>query len=195
MNCSIIKDLIPLYIDGCCSEESSSEVEAHLLDCTECKELYEIMKESTGETPHIYAPEKLNKIRYFTASALQSVLLVVSFILITVGVGFEAASPTGNLNGQWAVILIIPATGLLISLVNWHFLRLYKSKKFFPMISAIASLAITLIGYIWAMLHYEMDISDLLKIPGAFFGIILTLAFSLISGLLSVKYAEMLGKE
>ena len=27
MNCNIVKDLIPLYIDGCCSEESEKVVE------------------------------------------------------------------------------------------------------------------------------------------------------------------------
>ena len=37
MNCEIIKDLIPLYIDGCCSKESERAVEEHLSVCSECK--------------------------------------------------------------------------------------------------------------------------------------------------------------
>ncbi|MBQ8028037.1 MAG: zf-HC2 domain-containing protein, partial [Clostridia bacterium] len=47
MNCNIVKDLIPLYIDGCCSEESERVVEEHLEDCSECKKLFEEMKEPT----------------------------------------------------------------------------------------------------------------------------------------------------
>ena len=36
MNCDIIKDLLPLYIDECCSEESANEVKKHLEKCKEC---------------------------------------------------------------------------------------------------------------------------------------------------------------
>lgn len=31
MNCDIVKDLIPLYIDGCCSEESKIAVKEHMM--------------------------------------------------------------------------------------------------------------------------------------------------------------------
>ena len=41
MNCNIVKDLIPLYIDGCCSEESVAAVEEHINSCPQCKEIYE----------------------------------------------------------------------------------------------------------------------------------------------------------
>ena len=44
MSCNIIKDLIPLYIDGCCSEESEKMVEEHIKVCDECKKLLEDMK-------------------------------------------------------------------------------------------------------------------------------------------------------
>ena len=44
MNCNIVKDLIPLYIDGCCSEESEKVVEEHIGDCDDCKRLLEDMK-------------------------------------------------------------------------------------------------------------------------------------------------------
>lgn len=38
-NCNIIRDLLPLYHDGVCSEQSKAIVEEHLEECTDCKSL------------------------------------------------------------------------------------------------------------------------------------------------------------
>ena len=40
MKCEIIKDLIPLYLDNVCSEDSRKLVEDHLSECSECR-IYE----------------------------------------------------------------------------------------------------------------------------------------------------------
>lgn len=37
LNCDIVKDLIPSYLDEICSEESKRAVEAHLSQCAECR--------------------------------------------------------------------------------------------------------------------------------------------------------------
>lgn len=38
MNCRIIEDLLPLYLDDACSEESRQAVEEHLVTCEKCRE-------------------------------------------------------------------------------------------------------------------------------------------------------------
>lgn len=43
-SCEVIKDLIPLYVDNACSEESAKCVEEHTAECSECKNLLESMK-------------------------------------------------------------------------------------------------------------------------------------------------------
>lgn len=49
--CFFIRDLLPLYIDNLCSEESAAEIEAHLKECKKCRELYESMKaDSVSDT-------------------------------------------------------------------------------------------------------------------------------------------------
>lgn len=45
--CDIIKDLLPLYNDGVCSEESVNAVEEHLTDCPDCTEELEKLKEDS----------------------------------------------------------------------------------------------------------------------------------------------------
>lgn len=44
-NCNVIKDLLPLYIDEVCSEESRKIVDEHLEQCAECQKLLQQMEE------------------------------------------------------------------------------------------------------------------------------------------------------
>lgn len=209
MDCNVIRDLIPLYIDDCCSEESANIVKEHIDRCPQCKELYENMKTSSDIAPTASVPATLSKINDWRASVLQSVLLFVSFAIITIGVALEAATPSGLMNGYWAVSLVIPATGFLLSLANWYFVRFYKSRKSFSNCSLLVTLGITVCAYIWAGFHYEFSISDFAEllhrisltelfemIVGLFgIGILLTPVCCVFSKILSNKYAEMLGKK
>ena len=42
--CEMINDLLPLYIDGVCSEESKKLVEEHMKTCDSCRKTAEQMK-------------------------------------------------------------------------------------------------------------------------------------------------------
>lgn len=43
-SCNVIQDLLPLYCDGACSDESRHLVEEHLKECGQCRETYELMQ-------------------------------------------------------------------------------------------------------------------------------------------------------
>ena len=209
MNCNIVKDLIPLYIDGCCSKESEKAVEEHIRDCDDCKRLLEDMKSSSDIITVSESPKTFSKLKDWKASVLQSILLFLSFALITLGVALEARTPSGIGNGFWALNLVIPATGFMLSLANWYFVRVYKSRKSFSNCSFLATLVITLSAYIWSGFYYEMKLIDLfagndfanvLEILHALLllngiGILLTVVFCILSKTLSYQYAKMLGKE
>ena len=47
--CGIIRDLIPLYRDGVCGEESRKIVEEHLRGCADCREISECLNDTTIE--------------------------------------------------------------------------------------------------------------------------------------------------
>lgn len=209
MNCNIIKDLIPLYIDSCCSEESKTIVEEHIENCDDCKKLFVNMKSPSDITTVSEPPKTFTKINDWKASVLQSVALFLSFLLITVGVALEAKTPSRIMNGFWASNLVIPSTGFMLSLANWYFIRVYKNKKFFSNCSFIVTLVITLCAYVWSGFHYEINLFELfhgnnvseslemlyalLLLNGI--GILLTVVFCVLSKTLSNKYAKMLGKE
>ena len=44
-SCEIIKDLLPLYHDGVCSNESKALVDEHLAECDNCKSELQTMNE------------------------------------------------------------------------------------------------------------------------------------------------------
>ncbi len=47
--CEVIQDLIPLYIDNICSDESRRIIIEHLENCDECQKLYENMSKSVKQ--------------------------------------------------------------------------------------------------------------------------------------------------
>lgn len=204
MDCNVIKDLLPLYIDDCCSEESANIVKEHIKTCSECKTIYESMNTPSEIDPGVSAPVRLSRISDWKASVLQSVLLFVSFAVITVGVALESATPSEFLNGFWAVTLVIPATGFMLSLANWYFVRFYKNRKTFSNCSLFATLGIIICAYIWAVFHYELFsgishpvLLNIALFSAFFFGIsiLLSVISCVLSKVLSNIYAKMLGKE
>ena len=40
ISCKVIEDMLPIYYDGVCSNESAALVEEHLRDCTDCSKLF-----------------------------------------------------------------------------------------------------------------------------------------------------------
>ena len=48
LNCDVIQDLLPLYHDGVCSEESGRLVEAHIATCAACKDVLHGLREETA---------------------------------------------------------------------------------------------------------------------------------------------------
>lgn len=212
MDCNIIQDLIPLYIDECCSGESAALVRDHLAVCPACRAVYDSMNKEPENQESLSAPMKMSRVNDWKASILQSVLLYLSFAVITVGVALEAASPTGLANGFWAFTLVIPATGFMLSLANWYFIRVYRSRKLFSRFSMWLNIVITLASFIWAGFHYECSIIDygklLLSLPFSDFaeavygitllyrwGILLSVVCALLSRFLSNRFAKLLGKE
>ncbi len=47
-NCGVVEDLLPLYLDGMCGDESRQLIEEHLADCEDCRSLYESLKVETA---------------------------------------------------------------------------------------------------------------------------------------------------
>lgn len=47
--CEIVRDILPLYVDGACSEASTEMIKEHLETCADCRAIYEQMCSHTNE--------------------------------------------------------------------------------------------------------------------------------------------------
>lgn len=201
MNCNVIQDLMILYTDGCCSDESKAMVEEHIKGCKSCQDAFEEMSAPLVSEKQAKASKAtFTPINSWKASVLQSVLLFVSFALIIFGVAREAGTPSGATNGLWAMAVIIPATGFLLSLANWYFVRVYPGRKVFSTCSLLAAAAFMLIGFAWSALHYRGAWANFfngsaLSVALLIAGCVLCAALLIGSKLLSDRYAKLLGKE
>ncbi len=55
--CAMINDLLPLYADGVCSEESRQAVMEHLKDCACCRKEYEKMEQYATQNRNLHSVE------------------------------------------------------------------------------------------------------------------------------------------
>ena len=70
--CAIINDLLPLYADGVCSEESRQAVMEHLKDCACCRKEYEKMEQYAAQTRNHY-PSEVKSTTFIESDALVKV--------------------------------------------------------------------------------------------------------------------------
>lgn len=101
MNCSIIKDLLPLYLDQVCSSETAKAVEEHLASCPACRSLLDEMRQGSvvPEPIRVQARQEANVLRgvkrKFSTRRRRSVLAVVLAALAALA-ALTAASDVEN---------------------------------------------------------------------------------------------------
>ena len=91
MNCNIIKDLLPSYVDGLCSEDTCKVVENHLEHCEECRRFVKMMEvEPPMDTTQMILDEvevakepfkRINKKRRIQVL----VAIVITFMITVIG--------------------------------------------------------------------------------------------------------------
>ncbi len=69
--CNVIRDLLPLYLDKVCSEESKQIIEMHLEHCPECQTCFRSMAEADPKMDEAMASDA--SIEYQRASSLRAI--------------------------------------------------------------------------------------------------------------------------
>lgn len=133
ISCQVIRDLLPLYHDGVCSDESRRLVERHLRDCPECRaELSaygaETIKENNMNEAKLIQDTankwKKNKAAAFFKGALIAALLccaacIAAFNIIGSYVAADGTlvEPFGFIPLVWlfALMALIFGVGLIIA--------------------------------------------------------------------------------
>ena len=88
--CGIIKDLLPLYVDHVCSDESKELIDEHLLECENCKAYINLLRESQDMEAVAYDEEKeRRKVKMMMGMKKKIVfrnILVAVFTVLILGV-------------------------------------------------------------------------------------------------------------
>ena len=111
-NCEVIRDLLPLYADDACSEESRRLVEGHLAECPDCSGMLQRLKNNEIENGLQmekqdvieYGAKKFRKQSATVGSTVSGVLLVP--ILICLIINLTAGSAMG-----WFFIVLADGRG------------------------------------------------------------------------------------
>ena len=88
--CELIRDLLPLYVDGLTSEVSNREIKEHLETCGSCRDRYERMKREMEGEETAARTEKTREIDYLKKvrrRGLQKIFLTAAGILAAVALG------------------------------------------------------------------------------------------------------------
>jgi len=89
--CNIVQDLLPLYEDGLCSEESRIAIEEHLKECESCRTLFEQLQILSKPELPIQLPleeqavkKTFRKIRRKWGLSMISLLLIIPLVFFSV---------------------------------------------------------------------------------------------------------------
>ena len=86
INCSLIKDLLPLYIDELCSKETTEIVGNHLEICEDCNKEYETLKNEPKVKPQQdNSQELIKKVnKKFGKDKKKAIIKTVSIVLVVI---------------------------------------------------------------------------------------------------------------
>lgn len=107
MNCYIVRDLLPNYIDNLVSEETRNDVSLHLETCSDCKSIYEQMLAPIDTSPPVPQKDEINfllkikrktikKVLKSVAMGFGAILIIFGFLYWVFAIGMPVKSTDVN---------------------------------------------------------------------------------------------------
>ena len=75
--CEVIRDLLPLYVDGVASEESCALIEEHLKDCADCREYLKLLQEDLPDISEAAFADEAASLKKIKSKMLRNRILIV----------------------------------------------------------------------------------------------------------------------
>lgn len=88
IKCEVIRDLLPLYVDGVASEESRKLIEEHLQECEDCREYLKLLQE---DLPKAVTPDYADEVSSLRKIKRRMLLNKVLIVMVTLGFVITAA--------------------------------------------------------------------------------------------------------
>ena len=84
LKCSIVEDLMPLYIEDLLNEETKKDIELHLDECEDCKEVYDELKKGVNleyEKNMDLKEDEYEELKTDTLNSIKNYLNKIKYIL------------------------------------------------------------------------------------------------------------------
>ncbi len=113
-DCELVRDLLPLYQDGVCSESSTEFVGEHLKNCEKCREISERLKKHevediiSSESSGVLARHRLKE----KSAAWKAGLIIGGLLLLPILITMIAVISTGR---NFGVLGVLTASMLLVA--------------------------------------------------------------------------------
>lgn len=195
MNCEIIRDLLPLYVDGVCSKETSRETEKHLSECSCCRKIYEDMKRDvpTQAVPVRKVPAEKAvylRIRRQLGNMLLCAILFIALVFLAFGIMNEIGN-RGWQQGLFAVAFVVPCAAFLLSMASIIVLAKISYRPWYPWVSAAITLSACIGGELYSLNHYRAEVPWQTLLP---YCAAIVLIFTVLSFLIASLYSRFCRK-
>ena len=145
--CGTVMDLLPQYLDGVCSSQTMSLVEAHLQTCGRCKKRYEEMRQARlAGRPMDGGKSKRMKTRHVGALFLAVVLTAASVLCNGAGAWLGGPASLGQFfvtvayMAAWSACILLAGKSRIPAKLCWAFSLL-------TFLSALGSLVCRILKY------------------------------------------------
>lgn len=152
LECEIVKDLLPLYVDGMVSNVSKKSIEEHLEHCKDCTEMYQNMDFGLEEEKQ---PAEVEDVKRFLKKTKKMYFLYglggLSFIAILVCIIVDLAL---NKGATWS---LIAGSAVIFANVLMYTLLVCKENKGYITMSVVSVGTIVLLSIIQISRYYFMN--------------------------------------
>lgn len=144
ISCDVIMDLLPLYYDGVCNDDSKKIVEEHLAECESCKGALEKIKNATVDNFLKIEREEVvsHHARAFKRKSFITGISIASFMAVPILVSLIVNLATGRALDWFFIVLTALMTMASVTVVPLVF---EKEKALWTLGSFTASLILLLL--------------------------------------------------
>ncbi len=116
-NCDVVRDLLPLYVDGACSEASRALVDEHIAACPSCAKMLSQLRDNAcedslrREAGAVLAPRRWRNRAFAASCALAGFVCVPACVLAAL----EPELAAGGVSGLFWLYLLPPSLLVMMS--------------------------------------------------------------------------------
>lgn len=141
IECYVVCDLLPLYIDNACSEQTAKDIEEHLLSCKDCERLYKEMTLNLSSV--LYTPEfEGKKIFHHAQKSILGIIVALAVMISCFAINAGNAwlgGPAGI--GNFAITMLYVIFWGVFSFTSRKYEPLVKVSFVLSLITFISSFA------------------------------------------------------